>query len=186
MQPWAIVSQSLAARVLDGELRDQRPAERGEQRVAAAVERVGLDRRRDVLARELLARVDDVAVERAEPQRLALDHLVVLAGLAEVDGQADHLGVVGVLDPLQHHARVEAAGVEQQHAVDVLGVGLVAGGARKCGRVLGAHGAEGYRGACSEPGLATPRFLGFGVRSVVASTAGVVWLSAAALLRARR
>ena len=35
-----------AARVLDRQLGDQRPAERGEQRVAAAVERVGLDRRR--------------------------------------------------------------------------------------------------------------------------------------------
>ena len=34
-----------AARVLDRELGDQRPAERGEERVAAAVEGVGLDRR---------------------------------------------------------------------------------------------------------------------------------------------
>ena len=52
-----------AARVLDGELGDQRPSERREQRVAAAVERVRLDRRREVLVRELLARVDDVAVD---------------------------------------------------------------------------------------------------------------------------
>ena len=40
-----------AARVLDRQLGDQRPAERGEQRVAAAVERVGLDRRDDEVAR---------------------------------------------------------------------------------------------------------------------------------------
>ena len=69
VQPWAIVSQPRRG-VLDGELGDQRPAERGEQRIAAAVERVGLDRRRDVVARELLARVDDVALERAEASAL--------------------------------------------------------------------------------------------------------------------
>ena len=68
-----------------------------------------------------LARVDDVALDRAEPPRLALDHLVVLAGLAEVDGQADDLGAVGVLDPLEHHAGVEAARVEQQDALDLAG-----------------------------------------------------------------
>ena len=87
----------------------------------------------DVLARELLARVDDVALERAEAQGLVFDHRVVLAGLAEVDGQADDLGGVLVLDPLQHHARVEAAGVEQQHAVDLGRIGLVGGGAGREG-----------------------------------------------------
>ena len=76
------------ARVLDRELGDQRAAERGEERVAVAVVGVGPDRRQDVLVRELLARVDDVRLDRAELQRLALDDVVVLAGLAEVDGQA--------------------------------------------------------------------------------------------------
>ena len=108
-----------AARVLDRELRDQRPAERGEQRVGAAVERVGLDRRRDVLARELLARVDEVALDRADPARLALDHREVLARLAEIDRQRHDLGAVALADPAQHHARVEAAAVEQQHAPDL-------------------------------------------------------------------
>ncbi len=118
------------ARVPHRELGDQRAPERGEQRIAAAVERVGLDRREQVLARELLARVDDVTVQRAEVQRLGADRLVVLAGLPEVDGQAHDLGVIAVLDPLEHHARIEAARVEQQHAPDLLGVGLVGGGAR--------------------------------------------------------
>ena len=88
---------------------------------------------RDVLAGELLARVDDVAVERAELQRLALDDVVVLAGLAEVDGERDDLGLVLVLDPLEHHARVEAAGVEQQHAADLAGLREVGGDARRVG-----------------------------------------------------
>ena len=126
VQPWAIVSQPGLARVLDRELGDQRPAERREQRIAEPVDRVGLDRREHVLARELLARVDHVRVDRAELERLAPDDLVVLAGLPEVDGQRHDLGLVLVLDPLEHHARVEAAAVEQQHAVHLGRVGLVA------------------------------------------------------------
>ena len=80
--------------MLDRELGDQRPAERGEQRIAAPVQRVGADRGSDVLAGELLARVDDVAFERSQLQRLGLDQLVVLLGLAEVDGQAHDLGFI--------------------------------------------------------------------------------------------
>ena len=118
-----------SARVLDRELGDQRAPERGEQRVAVAVVGVRLDRRQHVVARELLARVDDVAVERAELHRLALDDLVVLARLAEVDRERDDLGLVLVLDPLEHHARVEAAAVEQQHAADLAVLGEVAGDA---------------------------------------------------------
>ena len=97
------------ARGVDRELGDQRPAERGEERVAAAVERVRLDRRQHVVLGELLARVDHDAVERAQLDRLALHVVEVLAGLAEVDRERHHLGVVLVLDPLEHHARVEAA-----------------------------------------------------------------------------
>ena len=87
----------------------------------------------DEVAHELLARVDHVAVERAEPQRLALHDLVVLARLAEVDGQRDHLGRVLVLDPLEHHARVQPAGVEQQHARDLVAQGEVGGHPRGVG-----------------------------------------------------
>ncbi len=124
-----------AARVFDRELGDQRPAEGGEERVAVAVDGVGADRRRQELGGEALARVDDVALESAEPARLGLDHLVVLARLAEVDGEADDLGLVVVLDPLQHHAGVEAARVEQQHAVYRGRVGLVTRGGLEVGLV---------------------------------------------------
>ncbi len=130
--------------VLDGELGDQRPAEGGEQRVAVAVDRVGADRRGEVLAGEFLAGVDDVALQRAELAGLAFDHPVVLAGLAQVDGQADDLGAVGVLNPLEHDARVQAAGVEQQDAVDLLGVGLVGGRPGLGDRLRVGHGGEGY------------------------------------------
>ena len=50
---------------------------------------------------------------RAEVDRLALDDVVVLARLAKVDRQRDDLRGVLVLDPLEHDARVQAAGVEQ-------------------------------------------------------------------------
>ena len=118
-----------AARDVDGELGDERAAERGEERVAAAVQRVGLDRRQHEVAGELLARVDRVAVDGADLARLALDGVVVLAGLAEVDGQRDDLGLVLVGDPLEHDARVEAARVQQQHAADLARMGEVGGGA---------------------------------------------------------
>ena len=140
------------ARVLDGELGDQWAPERGEQRIAAAVQRVGLDSGCYVLARELLARVHHVAVERSELQRLGADDLVVLARLPQVDGQAHHLRVVGFLDPLEHHARVQSSGVEQQHAVHVLGVGLIGGGPRResSGGVL-AHGGNPIRRRRPQP-----------------------------------
>ena len=124
---------AVLARRLDGELADQRPAERREQRVAAAVEGVRLDRGQHVVVGELLARVDQHGLDRAELLRLAGDHLPVLAGLAEVDGERDDLGAVALLDPLQHHAGVEAAGVEQQHAAHLGGVGLVGGDSRRLG-----------------------------------------------------
>ena len=102
---------AVAPGVLDGELGDQRAAERREQRVGKAVDRVRLDGRCDEVAGELLARVDDLRGDRPELHRLAPDDVVVLAGLAEVDREGDDLGVVLVLDPLEHHARVQAPGV---------------------------------------------------------------------------
>ena len=122
-----------ASRVLDRELGDQRTPERGEERVAVAVVGVGLDGREHVLARELLPRVDHVAVERAEPQRLAAHDIVVLARLAEVDRERDDLGLVLVLDPLEHHARVEAARVEEQDAPHLARLGQVGRDAGRLG-----------------------------------------------------
>jgi hypothetical protein len=68
-----------------------------------------------------------MAVERAELERLPLHHVVVLPRLPEVHRERHDLGLVLVLDPLQHHAGVEPARVEQQHAPDLAGLGLVRG-----------------------------------------------------------
>ena len=75
---------------------------------------------------ELLARISADRVQRAELARLADDHVPVLAGLAEVNGEADDLGAVTRLDPVQHDGGVQAAGVQQQHPPDPLWVRLVA------------------------------------------------------------
>ena len=112
-------------RRLNRELADQWPAQRGEERVAAAVEGVRLDRPEHVLVGELLPGVDQHGLDGAQLLRLARDHLPVLPRLAEVDGERDDLGAVALLDPLQHHAGIEATGVEQQHAADLRGVCLV-------------------------------------------------------------
>jgi hypothetical protein len=128
--PGAAVRDRVAAgpaRVLDRELGDQRPAQGGEERVAEPIDRIGLDRRQHVLVGELLARVQYVGLHRADLQRLAPDHVIVLARLAEVDGQCHDLRLVLVLDPLEHHARVETAAVEQQHAAHLVGVGEIGG-----------------------------------------------------------
>ena len=95
------------AGIVDGELGDQGPPEGGEQRVTAAVEGIRLDRWQQKLLGELLTRINHMALECAKPHCLALDHLVILPGLAKIDGQANDLRVVGVLDPLQHHARIQ-------------------------------------------------------------------------------
>ena len=129
----AAVGDRVAA-VLPGglhrQLADQGSPERGEERVAAAVEGVRLDRAQHVLVDELLAGVHQHGLDGAELLRLAGDHVPVLARLAEVDRQGDDLGAVALLDPLQHHAGVEAARIEQQHAADLRGVGLVRSYAR--------------------------------------------------------
>src|SRR6185503_14573073 len=61
----------------------------------------------------------------AEVPGLALDDIVVLAGLPQVERERRDLGPVLVLDPLEHDARVEPAAVEQQDAPDLAGAGLV-------------------------------------------------------------
>ena len=129
----AAVGDRVAAvlpRRLDRQLADQRPAEGGEERIAAAVEGVRLDRRQDVVIRELLACVDEDGLDGPELLGLAGDHVPFLAGLPEVDGERHDFRPVALLDPLQHHAGVQASRVEQEHTSDLLGVGLVGGNPR--------------------------------------------------------
>ena len=138
---------AVLAGVLHRELGDQRPPERGEQRIAKAVDGVGLDRRRHVLMRELLPRINDEGFNCAQLPGLALDDLIILTGLPKVDGQRHHLGPIFVLNPLEHHTRVQAAAVEQQHAMDVRRVCQIR--SRPDLRVFDAHSPQGYGTALS-------------------------------------
>ena len=97
---------------LDELLRDERAAERRRQRVAVLVERVGLQRRQDVVARELLAHVEHVRADGAGRQRAVADVLELLA-LSEVHRDGDDLGAVLLREPGDGDRRVEPAGVRQ-------------------------------------------------------------------------
>src|SRR6478752_296642 len=95
---------------------DQRPRERGYQRVAAFVERARLQYRQHVVGGELLARVDHLDVAGAGGERAGGDRLGVDA-LADVDQQGDHVGVVLVGQPAQGDRCVEAAGIGKNDGV---------------------------------------------------------------------
>src|SRR4051794_41073758 len=73
------------ARDLDGDLGDQRAAERREERVVESIDRIRLDRGSDEVARELFARIDQLSIDGPKLKGLALDDLVILAGLAQID-----------------------------------------------------------------------------------------------------
>ena len=116
------------ARGVDGELGQQWATEAREWRVAALVAGVGEDRRPDIVAGELVLGVDQDRLDGPEIAGLLEGRVEVVGRLAEVDAQCDHFGVVLILDPLEHHRRVESAGVEQDDAVDVFGPGDIRSG----------------------------------------------------------
>ena len=93
---------------LDLFLGDQRPGDRGAEQVDALVEGIGPKHREYVVADKLLAQVldEDVALLDAQHLRLAPGRLQLLA-LAEVGGERHHLGLIGLLQPLQDDRRVE-------------------------------------------------------------------------------
>jgi hypothetical protein len=113
-------------RILDGELGDDDAAERAAERIASLVVGVRKDGLPQVLGRKLLLRVVDVGLDRTELKGLLLDLLKVVGDLANVEGQADDLRLVLVLDPLEHHRRVETSGVEEQALLKLALLGLVA------------------------------------------------------------
>ncbi len=138
---------AVGVRGLDGQLGQQRTAEGGEQRVAALVAGVGQDRRRHVVARELLLGVHHQALHGAEVDGLLAHGVEVVGRLPEVDAERDHLGVVLVLDPLEHHRGVQAARVQQHHAMNLVRLREISGDGR-C-RVLLGH-EEASNGWASE------------------------------------
>ena len=102
---------------LDQPLGDQRARDRGAEQVLALVDRVGAEHREHEVARELLAQVVDVDLLHAHGLRLGARRLELLA-LTDVGGEGHDLAAVDVLQPLQDHRGVEAAGIGQDHLLD--------------------------------------------------------------------
>ena len=89
--------RTLAARDLHHHRRDQRPAQRGRERIFLLVDSASLQRRPDEHLEEGKASIGDVSRGRARLQRPSLDRVQVLF-LAEVDGERDHVPAL-VLQP---------------------------------------------------------------------------------------
>ena len=109
------------ARDLDLLLCDQRPRDRGAEKIKALVLRVGAEHREDVIAHELLAHVldEDVFFLDAGAQRFFARGRK-LAALAEIGGEGDDLAVIGRLQPFQDDRGVEAAGIGEHHLLYAL------------------------------------------------------------------
>ena len=101
---------------LDELLRNQRACERGGERIAILVERVGLQRRNNVLARELVPAVEHVRSRRSERER-ALPQIGELAPLPQVHGDRDDLGAVSLREPRDRNRGVESAGVPEDDSL---------------------------------------------------------------------
>ena len=93
---------------------DERPRDRGAEKVDALVNRVGPEHGEHVVAHEGLAQILDADVAHAERLRLGARGLQLLS-LADVGSKGDHLAAVGLLQPAQDDRGVEPAGVCEHH-----------------------------------------------------------------------
>ena len=117
VQPCATVVRAVLLRRGHQVLDDQRPGERGDQRVAVHVERLGLQGGQAVVLGELVAGVGDDGLDRTAGERPLADLLEVFAALADVHRDGDDLrpGLLG--DPADAHRGVQAPGVGQYDPV---------------------------------------------------------------------
>jgi len=127
----ALASRAVADRIradhprdLDLALGDQRPRDRRAEQVQPLVQRVRPHHREDVILDELLAQIVDEDVLGLDPGllRLAPRRFQFLA-LPEIGGEGDDLALIGLLQPLEDDAGVEAARIGEDYAVDFIGHG---------------------------------------------------------------
>ena len=117
---------ALAAGDLDEELGDQRPGQRGRQRIGALVQRVRLEVRPDEVADEPLLGVDDVGPRRAGADRPPLDALAERAA-ADVDRQGHDLAAVLLAEPGDGDGRIEPARVGEDDLLHGMRASMGAG-----------------------------------------------------------
>jgi len=94
-------------------LHDDRPRHRREERILVLVQGVRLQGLGEELLYILLAYVFDDRLYRADAERLLAHELEVLALLAHVDRERDHVHVVVLLDPPDGDRGVQTARVRQ-------------------------------------------------------------------------
>ena len=107
---------AVLARRRDQVLDDQRPADRGHQRVAVHVQRVVQDGGQAVALGELVAGIDDDRLDGAAVQRPLAHDFHVLAALAEVDRHRHDLTAGLLAYPADGHRGVQTAGIRQDDA----------------------------------------------------------------------
>ena len=105
-------------RDLDLALGDQRPRDRGAEKILTFIKRVGAEHREDEIAGELLAQILDEDFLDAEHLGFLARRFQLLA-LTQIGGEGDHLALIGFLQPFQDDGRVEAAGIGQHHLLDI-------------------------------------------------------------------
>ncbi len=103
--------RTMVARGLDQVLGNQRPGQRGDERVSVHVERVCLQRRQAVVVGKLVPGIDDDRVDGAAAECALADGLQVLAALADVDGDGDHVRTGLLAQPADGHGGVEPSRV---------------------------------------------------------------------------
>src|SRR5450759_107863 len=105
-------------RDLDLLLGDEGTRGRRPEQVVVLVGGAGLQHRKEVIARELVLRVDEEELRRAGLPRLLLETRGLL-GLADVDRDGDHLASVVLLQPGDDDGRVESARVGECGLLDL-------------------------------------------------------------------
>ena len=112
---------ALALGDLDEELGDERPGERGRQRVRALVQGIGLQVRPDEVGHEALASIDDVGARRPGGHRPRLDALAQ-GTTADVDGQGHDLDPELLLEPGDGDRGIQAARIGEHDLVHETGL----------------------------------------------------------------
>ncbi len=98
-------------------LHDHRPGQGGHQRIAVLVQGVGGQGGSAVLRGVLLLGVHDDGLDGSGGPGPLLDDVVVLARLADVGGQGDHLDAHLIDHPTDGDRRVETAAVGEDDAL---------------------------------------------------------------------
>ncbi len=110
---------AFSARDINLLLRDHGARDRGAEEIVTLVHGVGANQRKNEIARELLAQIDQMKFARAGLERLFFE-ADGFFGLPDFGAKRDDLASELVLDPAQDHRGIEPAGIGEHHFFDRL------------------------------------------------------------------